>query len=95
VATVIPATIAVEKFASHLPTARRRGMLGGMAKPLAKLVALLKPKRRWAQFSLATMFVVVTVLGVWLPLANRLLHPAFLHQTAGRWQIRTKPLRPQ
>ncbi|HVC97535.1 MAG TPA: hypothetical protein VND64_27885 [Pirellulales bacterium] len=32
-----------------------------MAKPLAKLVALLTPKRRWAQFSLATMFVVVTL----------------------------------
>jgi hypothetical protein len=37
-----------------------------MAKPLAKLVKLLKPKRRWAQFSLFTMFVVVTALCVWL-----------------------------
>src|SRR5579863_5667165 len=37
-----------------------------MAKPLARLVALLTPKRRWAQFSLGTMFVVVTALGVWL-----------------------------
>jgi hypothetical protein len=26
-----------------LPSARRRGMLTGMAKPLVKLVALLKP----------------------------------------------------
>jgi hypothetical protein len=34
-----------------LLAARRRGMLTGTAKPLAKLVALLKPKRRWAQFS--------------------------------------------
>ncbi|HVC95631.1 MAG TPA: hypothetical protein VND64_18200 [Pirellulales bacterium] len=33
---------------------------------LAKLVALLTPKRRWAQFSLATMFIVVTALCVWL-----------------------------
>jgi len=37
-----------------------------MAKTLAKIVALLTPKRRWAQFSLASMFVVVTVLCVWL-----------------------------
>jgi hypothetical protein len=37
-----------------------------MAKPLAKLVSMLTPKRRWAQFSLATMFVAVTVLCVWL-----------------------------
>ena len=43
-----------------------------MAKPLAKLVALITPKRRWAQFSLATMFVVVTALCVWLSVvANR------------------------
>jgi hypothetical protein len=41
-----------------LPTARRRGMLRGMAKPLATLVSLLKLKRRWAQFSLGTLFVV-------------------------------------
>jgi hypothetical protein len=36
----------------------------GMAKPLAKLISMLTPKRRWAQFSLFTMFVVVTVLCV-------------------------------
>jgi hypothetical protein len=46
-----------------LPPARDAG---GMAKPFAKLVKLLTPKRRWAQFSLFTMFVVVTVLCVWL-----------------------------
>ena len=38
-----------------------------MTKPsLARLLSMLKPKRRWAQFSLGTMFVVVTVLCVWL-----------------------------
>jgi hypothetical protein len=37
-----------------------------MAKPLAKLVAVITPKRRWAQFSLATLLAVVTVLCVWL-----------------------------
>jgi len=37
-------------------------MLAGMANALTKLVPLIKPKRRWAQFSLASMFVVVTVL---------------------------------
>jgi hypothetical protein len=35
-----------------------------MAKPLAKLVALLTPKRRWAQFSLKSLFVLVLVLAV-------------------------------
>ncbi len=39
-----------------------------MAKPLAKLLSMLTPKRRWAQFSLATMFVIVTVLCVGLSL---------------------------
>ena len=49
-----------------LPSARRRGMLVGMAKPLAKLVALITPKRRWAQFSLLTMlvFMVLPALGI-------------------------------
>jgi hypothetical protein len=37
-----------------------------MAKPLAKLLSMLTHKRRWMQFSLASMFVVVTVLCVWL-----------------------------
>src|SRR5258708_1983296 len=41
---------------------------GGMAKPPAKIVALITPKRRWAQFSLATMFIVVTVFCVGLSL---------------------------
>ena len=36
----------------------------GMAKPLAKLLSMLTPKRRWAQFSLGTMFVVVALLCV-------------------------------
>ena len=51
-----------------MPAARRRGMLVGMAKPIAKLVALIKPKRRWAQFSLATLLVVVALLCVGLRL---------------------------
>jgi competence protein ComGC len=32
------------------------------------LMKLLAPKRRWAQFSLASMFVVVTVICMWLAL---------------------------
>jgi hypothetical protein len=28
-------------------------MLMGMAKPVAKLLSMLTPKRRWAQFSLS------------------------------------------
>jgi hypothetical protein len=43
-------------------------MLMGMAKPLAKLMPLLKPKRRWLQFSLGTAFLVVTALCVGLSL---------------------------
>jgi hypothetical protein len=45
-----------------------------MAKPLAKLVKRLTPKRRWAQFSLFTMFVVVTVLCVWLSVVVNRAH---------------------
>jgi hypothetical protein len=39
---------------------------------IAKTVALLTPKRRWMQFRLGTIFVVVTVLCEWLAAhANR------------------------
>jgi hypothetical protein len=44
---------------AHLPAARRRGMLTGMANPLARIVALITPKRRWAQFSLKSLLVMV------------------------------------
>jgi hypothetical protein len=37
-------------------------MLIVMAKPLAKLLLRLRPKRRWAQFSLGTTLLLVTVL---------------------------------
>ncbi|HEV3002912.1 MAG TPA: hypothetical protein VGX78_00555, partial [Pirellulales bacterium] len=37
-----------------------------MTNPLAKLVKLMTPKRRWAQFSVATMLLVVTALCIWL-----------------------------
>ncbi|HEV3006767.1 MAG TPA: hypothetical protein VGX78_20015 [Pirellulales bacterium] len=37
-----------------------------MLTPLAKLVSVLKPKRQWSQFSLGTMFVVVTAICIWL-----------------------------
>jgi Leucine-rich repeat (LRR) protein len=39
-----------------------------MAKPLAKLLSMLTPKRRWAQFSLLTLLLVVAVLCVGLSL---------------------------
>jgi hypothetical protein len=39
-------------------------MLIGMAKPLAKMVALLTPKRRWIQFRLRTLFVLVAIAAV-------------------------------
>jgi len=41
-------------------------MLMGMAKAFATFVSMLTPKRRWVQFSLMTMFAVVTVLSMWL-----------------------------
>jgi hypothetical protein len=47
-----------------------------MAKPIAKLVKLLTPKRRWAQFSLLTLFLVVTVLCVGLSLVVAVVVPA-------------------
>jgi hypothetical protein len=37
-----------------------------MVKPFDRIINLLTPKRRWAQFSLGTMFVVVTGICVWL-----------------------------
>jgi hypothetical protein len=46
----------------------RRIKLTGVAKLLARIVKLLTPKRRWAQFSLATMFLVVSLLCVGLAL---------------------------
>jgi hypothetical protein len=37
-----------------------------MAKPLAKLVSLLTPKRRWAQFSLKSLLIVTAAIGIGL-----------------------------
>ena len=37
-----------------------------MAKRFAQLVSVLKPKRRWVQFRLCTMLVVVTAFCLWL-----------------------------
>ncbi len=37
-----------------------------MVTGFTRIVNLFKPKRRWAQFSLATMFLVVTAICVWL-----------------------------
>ena len=55
---------------------------GGMAISLAKFSALLTPKRRWAQFSVATMMIVVTVLCVWLAWRGRWRSPlAVLNET--------------
>src|SRR5258708_9914822 len=46
-----------------------------MAKPFVNLVAMLTPKRRWAQFSLGTMLIVVIAvcvsLSVWVHRAQR------------------------
>jgi len=39
-------------------------MLMGMAKPVAKLVSLLTPRRRWFQFSLKWLFVLVAIAAV-------------------------------
>lgn len=45
-----------------LPLARGGLMLNGMANPFAKLLRQLRPKRRWAQFSLATLLALMTVV---------------------------------
>jgi len=39
-------------------------MLVDMAKPIAKLLSMTTPKRRWAQFSLVTMFVLVAIVAL-------------------------------
>jgi hypothetical protein len=51
-----------------LTPARPSIKVTGVAKLLARFLKLITPKRRWAQFSLATMFVVLTVLCVGLAL---------------------------
>ncbi|HEV3022416.1 MAG TPA: HEAT repeat domain-containing protein, partial [Pirellulales bacterium] len=38
----------------------------GMAKPLSKLISLITPKRRWAQFGVGTMLLAVTALCILL-----------------------------
>ena len=45
-----------------LTPACQRIKLTAWSSPSAKLISMLTPKRRWAQFSLLTMFLVVTVL---------------------------------
>jgi HEAT repeat protein len=37
-----------------------------MAKPFVNLLSRITPKRRWFQFSLCTLFIAVTLFGVWL-----------------------------
>src|SRR4029077_3844228 len=62
------------RTAGPLASRRPGRQVDYMAKPLAKLVALITPKRRWAQYSLATMFVVVTALCVWMAVAVNRAH---------------------
>ena len=65
----LPSGKPVANFAGPALDARLRAHQAyGMAKPLAKLISMLTPKRRWAQFSLLTLFLVVTVLCVGLRL---------------------------
>lgn len=69
----------------------------GMPILFAKIVALLKPKRRWAQFSLGTMFVVVAVICVWLAVVVSRAHrqrDAVAAITAHHGLIKTTPLGP-
>ncbi len=73
-----------------LPADCRRGMLMLMANLITNIVTALKPKRRWAQFSLATMFLAVTVLCVWLAAHVRATNRqraalAAIKDLGGRW----------
>jgi hypothetical protein len=45
-----------------------------MSHLFTKILQMLRPKRRWAQFSLGTLLAMVTVLGVWLGLVSRAAH---------------------
>jgi len=61
-----------------------------MANLITKIVTALTPKRSWAQFSLATMFVIVTVLCVWLAAHVRATNRqraalAAIKELGGRW----------
>jgi hypothetical protein len=49
-----------------LHTEGSRVKLAGMAKPIATLVSRITPKRRWVQYSLGSMFFVVTAVCVCL-----------------------------
>jgi hypothetical protein len=54
-----------------LPLACPRVKLAFMTNTHDKLLSMVVPKRRWTQFSLWTMFAVVTVHCVWLALQVR------------------------
>jgi hypothetical protein len=43
-----------------------------MDMPLAKVVSFLRPRRRWAQFSLGILFIAVTLACVWLGVKTHL-----------------------
>jgi hypothetical protein len=49
-----------------LPAGGARGILLRMWKRVRNFAIRMKPKRRWFQFSLCTLFIVVTLYGVWL-----------------------------
>jgi len=50
------------QVAQLLPSTRRRGMLGGMAKPVAKLAVLIKPKHVWVPALLITGMLLVAIV---------------------------------
>jgi hypothetical protein len=72
-----------------LPSSRRRGMLVGMARPFANLVALITPKRAWFQFRLITVFIVVAVICFWLSMqvhrANKQREAVAAVKNSGGW----------
>jgi hypothetical protein len=60
-----------------------------MSTPLAKLIAVLTPKRKWFQFRLATVFIVVAAICVWLSVeveqANRQRDAVAAIRESGGW----------
>jgi hypothetical protein len=70
-------------------------MLTGMAKPLARMLHLLRPRRRWAQFSIRGALVALTLfcaaLAQWIVPAERQRRAvAAIHAAGGRTAVTSR-----
>lgn len=86
--------VSKESSPKLLPLTFAFRMLISMVSPLIKLRLRMMPKRRWAQFSLGTMFVLVTVLclalGLWVVPAERQRRAVAAIEDIGGWAVYAK-----